>query len=49
MIQRTQTVVFDLPRLRRLSAFVELTKPRLVSMILVTTTVGFYLGSWLVP
>ena len=48
MIQQTQTVACDLPRLRRLAAFVELTKPRLVSMILVTTTVGFYLGSWLV-
>lgn len=48
MIQRTQTVAYDMPRLRRLAAFIELTKPRLVSMILVTTTVGFYLGSWLV-
>ena len=30
---------------RTLRAFVELSKPRLVSMVLVTTLVGFYLGS----
>ena len=49
MMQRTQAIGFDLSRTRqRLAAFVELTKPRLVSMILVTTTVGFYLGSRLV-
>ena len=48
MIQQTQAMGLDLARTRRrLAAFVELTKPRLVSMILVTTAVGFYLGSWL--
>lgn len=48
MIPQTQAIGLDLSRTRRrLAAFVELTKPRLVSMILVTTTVGFYLGSWL--
>jgi protoheme IX farnesyltransferase len=30
---------------RRLQAYLELTKPRILSMVLVTTTVGFYLGS----
>ena len=48
MIPQTQAIGLDLARTRRrLAAFIELTKPRLVSMILVTTTVGFYLGSWL--
>lgn len=47
MMPRTQAVGLDLSRIRRrTAAFVELTKPRLVSMILLTTTVGFYLGSW---
>ena len=48
MIQQTQAMGLDLARTRRrLAAFIELSKPRLVSMILVTTAVGFYLGSWL--
>jgi len=34
---------------RAVGAFVELTKPRVVVMILVTTLVGFYLGSWGTP
>lgn len=47
MTPLTQTLGLDTSRLRRrTAAFVELTKPRLVSMILLTTTVGFYLGSW---
>jgi len=34
---------------RAVGDFVELTKPRVVSMVLVTTLVGFYLGSWGTP
>lgn len=42
----TQTLGHDLSELsRRVSTFVELTKPRLVAMILVTTSAGFYLAS----
>jgi protoheme IX farnesyltransferase len=46
MTTRTETLDGDLPRVgRRVGDFVQLTKPRLVSMILVTTFVGFYLAS----
>ncbi len=31
---------------RRVADFVALTKPRVVVMVLITTSVGFYLGSW---
>ena len=42
----TQTLGEDLARLsHRVSTFVELTKPRLVAMILITTSAGFYLAS----
>lgn len=42
----TQTLGHDLSEMsRRVSTFVELTKPRLVAMILVTTSAGFYLAS----
>ena len=42
----TQTLGNDLSDLaRRVSTFVELTKPRLVAMILITTSAGFYLAS----
>lgn len=42
----TQTLGNDLARLsHRVSTFVELTKPRLVAMILITTSAGFYLAS----
>lgn len=42
----TQTLGNDLTYLRRrVSTFVELTKPRLVTMILITTSAGFYLAS----
>jgi protoheme IX farnesyltransferase len=34
---------------RRVRAFIELTKPRVVGMVLVTTLVGFYLGSSAMP
>ena len=34
---------------RRLTDYLELTKPRIVAMVLVTTSVGFYLGSAGVP
>ena len=46
MISTTQTLGDDLARLsHRVSTFVELTKPRLVAMILITTSAGFYLAS----
>jgi heme o synthase len=44
----SRTEILDIPtdRVRRRALdFVELTKPRVVLMVLVTTTVGFYLGS----
>lgn len=34
---------------RAVRDFVELTKPRVVTMVLVTTLVGFYLGAWGTP
>ena len=46
MIPTTETLDIDLSLMsRRVSTFVELTKPRLVSMVLITTSVGFYLAS----
>ena len=46
MMSTTQTLGNDLAQLsRRVSTFVELTKPRLVAMILITTSAGFYLAS----
>ena len=46
MMSTTQTQGNDLSELsRRVSTFVELTKPRLVAMILITTLAGFYLAS----
>ena len=46
MIPTTETLDSELSLMsRRVSTFVELTKPRLVSMILITTSVGFYLAS----
>ncbi len=46
MISTTQAVGVDLSQMsRRVSTFVELTKPRLVSMILITTSAGFYIAS----
>ncbi len=46
MMSTTQTLGEDLARLsHRVSTFVELTKPRLVAMILITTSAGFYLAS----
>ena len=46
MIPTTETLDSDLSLMsRRVSTFVELTKPRLVSMVLITTSVGFYLAS----
>ena len=50
MIPGSGVLVSDAARVRRrLLDFVELGKPRLVSMILITTFVGFYLGSEGVP
>lgn len=46
MMPTTQTLNHDLSELsRRVSTFVELTKPRLVAMILITASAGFYLAS----
>lgn len=45
MIFRTATNEFAFSGTRRILDYVELTKPRMVLMILVTTCVGFYLGS----
>ena len=39
------TLAGDIPGARRLLVWIELTKPRVVWMVLVTTLVGFYLGS----
>jgi protoheme IX farnesyltransferase len=50
MTPRLQTVDLTVDRTwRRVADFVELTKPRVVSLVLVTTLVGFYLGSWGTP
>ena len=47
MMLKTETVDIGLIRVRRRAMdFLELTKPRVVLMVLVTTSVGFYLGSW---
>jgi heme o synthase len=46
MTSRTETLEITSDRVRRRALdFLELTKPRVVVMVLVTTTVGFYLGS----
>ncbi len=46
----TETLVITSDRVRRRTLdYIELTKPRVVVMILVTTLVGFYLGSQGVP
>lgn len=47
MVTATHTVAYE-RRLtsRRVQDFVALTKPRVVFMVLVTTLIGFYLGSW---
>jgi len=50
MIPGSGVLVSDAARVRRrVLDFVELGKPRLVSMVLITTFVGFYLGSEGVP
>lgn len=46
MTPHTDILVFDTARTRRrVLDFLELTKPRIVAMVLATTLVGFYLGS----
>ena len=45
MISRTAVASLDIPGSRRLFDYLELTKPRVVMMVLVTTFVGFYLGA----
>ncbi len=46
MIPQTETLEIDVDRTRRRTIdFLALTKPRVVVMVLVTTLVGFYLGS----
>ena len=50
MTTRIETLDVATDRVRRRAAdFLELTKPRVVAMILVTTLVGFYLGAQGVP
>lgn len=50
MIPRTETLDIGLTHARRRAAdFAALTKPRVVLMVLVTTFVGFYLGSPVMP
>jgi len=50
MIPRTETLDIGLTGARRRAAdFAALTKPRVVLMVLVTTFVGFYLGSPVIP
>jgi heme o synthase len=45
MTPRTETLAIPTDRLRRRACdFFELTKPRIVVMVLITTFVGFYLG-----
>src|SRR2546427_11016980 len=47
---RTDTLDIAADRVRRRTTdFLELTKPRVVAMVLVTTLVGFYLGTQGVP
>src|SRR4030095_5396749 len=46
MTTRTETITLTSDRVRRrIPDFLELTKPRIVVMVLITTCVGFYLGS----
>jgi protoheme IX farnesyltransferase len=45
MIQGSGVLAADITRARRVMAFVELGKPRVVMMVLITTFVGFYLGT----
>ena len=50
MIPQPNVLDFDVTRVRRqVMDFVELGKPRVVTMVLVTTCVGFYLGSQGMP
>ena len=50
MIPRTETLDIGLTHVRRRAAdFAALTKPRVVLMVLLTTFVGFYLGSPVMP
>jgi protoheme IX farnesyltransferase len=46
MIPQSEALQIDMPRVqRRALDFLALTKPRVVAMVLVTTCVGFYLGT----
>lgn len=45
MMHESGVLAADVTRARRALAFVELGKPRVVVMVLITTFVGFYLGS----
>lgn len=49
MTLRTETCAVGSAHVRRLMDYLELTKPRLVLMVLMTTLVGFYLGSESLP
>lgn len=49
MIDGSGVLAADVTRARRVMAFLELGKPRVVVMVLITTFVGFYLGSQGLP
>src|SRR5215470_16051936 len=49
MIDGSGVLAADITRARRVLAFAELGKPRVVLMVLITTFVGFYLGSQGLP
>ena len=49
MTLRTETYAVSTIHGRRLLDYLELTKPRLVLMVLMTTLVGFYMGSESLP
>ena len=49
MTSRTETYAVGTTHGRRVLDYLELTKPRLVLMVLLTTLVGFYMGSNAVP
>ncbi len=45
MTTRTAVTALEIPGSRRAAVYLELTKPRVVIMVLLTTFVGFYLGA----
>jgi len=49
MMHESGVLAADVTRARRVLAYIELGKPRVVVMVLITTFVGFYLGSQGIP